>query len=61
MEFYETHQEYKAFECFQCNVFSADTHANEESSDDILTNEEETKIDIFEKWNFDVSFVAANY
>ena len=39
MEFYETHQEFKAFECFQCNVFSADTHANEESSADILTNE----------------------
>ena len=32
MEFYETHQEYKAFECFQCNVFSADTHANEEET-----------------------------
>ena len=45
MEFYETHQEFKPFECFQCNVFSADTHANEESSADILTNEEETKIE----------------
>ena len=50
MEFYEIHQEFKVFECLQCDVFSVDTHTNEESLVDILTNEEESKIERDKIW-----------